>query len=349
MSAFGAGDLNSYMGGGGGDYETPSKASYGNNMQLIFLYLVAGVIVMFLLGPLLNSTPDGTTPPTNITDDSGPGGPGGTGGGLGGSGGSEGGQGGNNGGSSGGSGGENNGGSFEDSNDNKNDISAENIYQSLLDIDMDQLLYDLSESKTWTAAGDTNLVLKVLEKKTYDNSMIDNFDVELSLGSSGGNRTLEVKINPLNSGITRISKIEILYNDGSRTTRTIQDASMKKRKFVIDNVKNDIKKVTVYDTRGGAVEVSAKITVGDISVRYKEISPTEGVVFTTKYVTVVAKSEVGISRIEGLNKNGSIESSANCKNVTEYKGEISASGRNSIVRVRITDSNGFSTEVPVLE
>ena len=137
MSRFGAGGLGSYMGGG---YDSPTQSTYAGNGQTILLLFVAAAVCMFLAVASIKQ-------PENPGDTSGPGGPedtSGTNGGI---------------------------SSTISSEDNTFaglemfDLSQDYANQAALD-DMD-LIESLEGTEAWISAGDTDLLLKMLENKTY--------------------------------------------------------------------------------------------------------------------------------------------------------------------------------------
>ena len=137
MSRFGAGGLGSYMGGG---YDSPTQSTYAGNGQTILLLFVAAAVCMFLMVANIK-TPDNST--TTSGDDAGA----------------------NNGGGNGGS-------TTTISSDNMLDglemfnISQDYANQAALD-EMD-VFNSLSEMEVWVSAGDTDMLLKMLENKTYE-------------------------------------------------------------------------------------------------------------------------------------------------------------------------------------
>ncbi|MBP5426878.1 MAG: hypothetical protein J6Y29_03165 [Clostridiales bacterium] len=272
MAAFGAGNLKSYMEGGsdeGDSYSTTS--SYANNFGLIFLYVAAGAICMMLLGPVLNGG-SSTTGPSN---------------------------GGQNGSSvtniSGNNDNSNNNGGSSSSSENQDKIvtsdmlDAETIYGSLIETNINVLLDDLSQTSAWVSSGDPDLVLKVLEKKTYDNSMVDKFDVEVTgygsnkegeigeeealklvealRGNSSVKADFTIRIRPLIDGNTRISKIVVTDKDGKKEVTEIAEGDTKKKKFELKNIKLPIKEITVYDKSGASASYAGP-NITNASVTY---------------------------------------------------------------------------------
>ena len=159
MSSFGAGDLGSYMGGGGN--ESPSQSSYSGNMQIIFLLLAGGLVLICLVLNLAG---------------------GGQGGGPG-----------------GGPGGEppsteETAGPSETTNPTENTIpginfdeSEEGIDFSKYDIDPDtytaqadlddaSIFESLAQMQAWKACGDNDLVLKLLERHSFSDAELYNED-----------------------------------------------------------------------------------------------------------------------------------------------------------------------------
>lgn len=155
MSSFGAGNLNSYM-GGGGDYETPTQSSYSGNMQTLFLILAAGVIIILLVTNFAGSGLPGT------------GGPGGPGDGTDGQGGTE----------STAEPSELPGFDSDTTGERDEseilygiDLSKYGINQDEFvpqeDLSEAELFENLKEMKMWKPCGDSDLVLKLLEAHTF--------------------------------------------------------------------------------------------------------------------------------------------------------------------------------------
>ena len=138
MSAFGAGGLGSYMGGG---YDTPTQSTYAGNGQTILLLFVAAAVCMFLM--VANITTSGNTGGTTGDEN------------------------GNGGASGGGSGGASTTVSSSNALDGLEmfNISQDYANQAALD-DMD-VFNSLSEMEVWVSAGDNDMLLKMLENKTY--------------------------------------------------------------------------------------------------------------------------------------------------------------------------------------
>ena len=143
MSSFGAGDLRSYMGGGGGN-ETPTQSSYSGNMQMIFLVLAAGVVMLFLVANIA-----GGTNKDNVGN-GGYGGDGGTGSGIvsptpttstip--------------------------GIDYDETDYSKYDLDEDYVAQT--DLDDESIFGSLAEMQAWTACGDSDLVLKMLERHSF--------------------------------------------------------------------------------------------------------------------------------------------------------------------------------------
>ena len=159
MSSFGAGDLGSYMGGGGGN-ESPSQSSYSGNMQIIFLLLAGGLVLMCLVLNLAGGGPGG-----------GPGGPGDKPPST-----------------------EETAGPSETTNPTENNIpginfdeSEEGIDFSKYDIDPDtytaqadlddaSIFDSLAQMQAWKACGDNDLVLKLLERHSFSDAELYNED-----------------------------------------------------------------------------------------------------------------------------------------------------------------------------
>ena len=140
MSAFGAGNLNSYMGGG---HDSGSQSTYAGNGQTILLLFVAAAVCMFLIGAHIGNQTGYDNDDTTIVTDTGS---------------------------------DNNGDNASD-NDNTtgtDDMSwlemfnLDNDTDNYMNLDDESLFTSLSDMEAWISVKDTDLLLKMLQNKTYD-------------------------------------------------------------------------------------------------------------------------------------------------------------------------------------
>ena len=307
----GAGNLGSYMSGGGG-YETSSQSSASGNGQAILLLLVAGVVCTVLLSVKFNQSTASNTRGAGYTD-----------------------NGSNyykNGTNNGGSG--NNSNSFEkgqqvqtrDDEEEEEDVLSE--FNSLEDLDLDKLVEKLGETKTWVKADD-ELILKVLENKTFENVIEDDFDAEVTKVNNFDKGRAEYLINikmkeEVQNGGLYISGITTYDINEVESNHEVPNTNSKTFSIIASD---KLKEVKIKTYTGNVVVVSGDINIGNIT---KE----------DKYISFDVTSKNGINKAELIDSNNTVKASYKISS----DGKQKLKNKDGVIKIRLTDKNGFVAE-----
>ncbi len=331
MSSFpgGAGDLGSYMGGGGD--ETPSQSTTAGNGQAILLLVVASAVAMFLLSVKFDSNTKGgngglfnngkSEYVVGSADDDGKG--------------------------------KNSDDYDNDKSDDGNSNSSKknkyydddnaddddllgiktNEYNSLEDLSLDELFSSLAATKTWVKVMDDDLILKVLENKTFENSIEDDFDVEISKVRDVNDTNSEylVKINlkeEVAGGGIHITSISAYDVYGNVIDISVPNTSSKM--FTIAAPKQ-IKLIRLI-TKENSVNISGNIRIGNI---------VEQNIQDTNYLIFDVASDNDIETVELLDNNNTVKSVySNSSNLRHFQ----LKSKDEVTKIRVIDKNGFIEE-----
>jgi len=310
----GAGGLSSYMNSGGGGEGGTSKASGGSGGGQIILLLMAACAIPILLtfakfdtGSSSNNKSAYNSNGSNSSQ---------------------------NGSGSNGSGSGSSSGVVTDSDSEE----GSKKYNSLDDLDFDALLENLDGAKVWKTVDDAYLVLKVLENKTFENSVEDDFVVDvtkigdLETGMAEYLVTITKKEN-VEGGEVFITSIKSKgVSDNDYTIHDVANTNSKKFTIVASNNLSTV----LIGTNTGKIVSSGGITIKNITTNIK-----------TGEIKYSVESKNGINKVEFLDENNNIISTYTPGNTTTIRNVFSKDTLKKIKTIRVMDTNGFVAEGPV--
>ena len=218
-------------------------------------------------------------------------------------------------------------------NQEDSDSEEEESYNSLEDLNLDVLFESLEGTKSWVKVGDDDLILKVLENKTFENSVEDDFDAEVAKVRDLNNGRAEYSINinmkeQVPGGQIYIIGITTYDIDGTETQHEAPNTNSKMFSIVANK---RLKEVKIKTYTGKIVVVSGDIKIGNI---VKQNIP-------DSYLFFDVSSNNGVKTVELVDSNNIVKAKY------EYSGDTShfqLLSKDGVTKVRVTDKNGFVAE-----
>lgn len=206
-------------------------------------------------------------------------------------------------------------------------------YNSLEDLDLDQLAETLEGTKYWVKIGDDDLILKVLENKTFENSIEDDFDAEVAKVGDLNNGHAEYSVNinmkeKVENGQLYILGITTYDIDGTETQHEVPNTNSKMFSIVASK---KLREVKIKTYTGKVVSVSGDIKIGNIVKQNIQ----------REYLLFDVSSKNGIKRVELVDSNNVVKA---CYDFSGDDNHFMVENKAGVTKIRLTDKNGFVEE-----